>query len=331
MNKVKVAVIGLGSWGECHVEAYSSIPQIELVAICDQNEERLNEVGERYQIAGRYTDSDQLMSRDDIDLVSVVTYEENHLESTLQALNSGKHVLVEKPITTKKEEALQMFEAAQKNNRWVLPGHLLRFEPRYAEIFKSIQNGRVGKPQSMYFKRARTKGMFDIYHRSHTAYLSTVHDLDLAIWYTGSRVKTVKAYGKSVTGHESPDILWACLEFENGTIAFLHSNWMTPDAAGIEMNDSVEVIGENGTGQFENRGSGLEVWDRSGRQTPDLTIHNLLNGSASGALREQLNYICKSIRDGEKPTYISFEDAIHVVETANAIVESAASGKEIHL
>ncbi|MCQ6559226.1 Gfo/Idh/MocA family protein [Paenibacillus mendelii] len=331
MAKVKVAVIGLGSWGECHVEAYRSIPSVDVIAICDTREQQLKEVGDRYGIEGRYTDSRELLQRSDIDLVSVVTFEENHLASTLQALGSGMHVLVEKPVSTKLHEAEAMLESASRHKRHVVPGHLLRFDPRYAEIHRAIQTGQIGQPQSMYFKRARTKGMFEIYNRTHTAYLSTVHDLDLAIWYAASRVKTVKAIGNWVTGAESPDILWALLEFESGAVACFNSNWMTPDEAGIVMNDSIEVIGSQGTAQFDNRSSGLELWNQTGRQTPDLNIHRVMNGSTAGALRDQLQYLCECIGTGRDPVYTSFTDAIHGIEVANAIVQSAATGKDIVL
>ncbi|MFD0714457.1 Gfo/Idh/MocA family protein [Paenibacillus sp. GCM10027626] len=331
MSKVRVAVIGLGSWGECHVEAYRSLANVEIVAICDTREQKVQEIGERFSIAGRYTDSEDLLRRDDIDLVSVVTFEENHLPSTVQALSSGKHVLVEKPVTTKAEEARTMLEAAAQYKRHLIPGHLLRFEPRYAEIRRSIESGQIGQPQSMYFRRARTKEMFQTYNRTHTAFLSTVHDLDLAIWYAGCRIKTVKASGNWVTGAASPDILWALLEFENGAVACFNSNWMTPDSCGIVYNDSIEIIGTTGTAQFDNRGSGLEIWGGAGRQTPDLSVHRLLNGNAAGALHDQLQYVCACIAAGTAPVHTSFADALHGIEAANAIVQSAETGQQLQL
>jgi predicted dehydrogenase len=331
MDTIRVAVIGLGGWGQCHLEAYRSIPNVQIVAICDTREHILQEVGDRFQVHHRYSDSSELLSREDVDLVSVVTSEENRLQIVLQGLNAGKHILVEKPVSIQSEEAKLMLEAAVRNGRHVIPGHILRFEPRYAEIQSAIQRGDLGVPQSMYFKRARTKGMFATYSRTHSAYLSAVHDIDLALWYTESRVKSVRAYGKWVTGADTPDILWGCLEFHNGAIAFLHSNWMTPDEAGIVMNDGIEVIGSKGNAQFDNRGTGLELWDSEGRHTPDLYIHRVRSGYAEGALREQLQYICGCIATGTDPIHTSFTDAIHGIEIAEAIVRSAAEGKEIIL
>lgn len=329
MRKVRVGIIGLGSWGSCHLEAFSSMPQAEVVAVCDMNGDRAKELAVRYGVPHAYSDSDSLLNRDDIDLVSIVTFENDHFGPTIRTLESGKHVLVEKPVSTKLSEAVEMQKTAERNDRFIFAGHLLRFEPRYAEIYNAIQSDRIGAPESMFFKRSRTKKMFETYKRTHTVYELTVHDLDLAIWYAGSRVMKVKAYGKKVNDTVVPDILWSSLEFANGTIATLHSNWMTPQESGIIMNDAVEVIGGKGIAQFENSGSNLQLWDAAGRCSPDFFIHNTLNGSSFGALREQLTYICGCVSDGRKPEYTSFDDAVHGIAVAEAIIHSFESGQEV--
>ena len=331
MKTVKVGIIGLGSWGECHLEAFRSLPQAEVVAICDTRQDRLDELGDKYGVLHRHTQYEELLARPDIDLVSIVTYEKHHLEPALFALRSGKHVFVEKPVSTSLLEAEEMARTAAEYNRHIIPGHLLRFDPKYAAIHQSIQTGEIGNPISMHLKRSRQKSLYATYRRTHTVYELMVHDLDLAIWYSGSRVKTVRAYGRGESPAEAPEVLWACLEFANGCLAMLHSNWMTPDEAGIVMNDAVEIIGTNGTAQFENSGSNLQLWDATGRKSPDYFIHQAFQASSTGALRDQLSYICNCVASGNAPTYTSFADAVHGIEVAEAIVKSFESGQEILL
>ncbi|MDF2670374.1 MAG: dehydrogenase, partial [Paenibacillus sp.] len=79
MKKVRAAVIGLGSWGVCHLEAYLALPYVEVKAICDIREEAVIAAGERYGIQDLYTDPTVLLERDDIDVVSIVTSESEHL------------------------------------------------------------------------------------------------------------------------------------------------------------------------------------------------------------------------------------------------------------
>ncbi|MFX9574559.1 Gfo/Idh/MocA family oxidoreductase, partial [Acinetobacter baumannii] len=92
MNKLRVGVIGLGSWGMCHLEAFRCLPQVEIVAVCDNRPERQELAEQRFPQAAVYASYEELLSRDDLDLVSVVTYEKEHLAPTLAALASGKHV-----------------------------------------------------------------------------------------------------------------------------------------------------------------------------------------------------------------------------------------------
>ncbi|MDF2663797.1 MAG: dehydrogenase, partial [Paenibacillus sp.] len=71
MNKVRVGIIGLGSWGSCHLEAFHSMPQIEVVALCDRNEERVRQLAEQFSVPHAYSRSEELLERTDIDLVSI--------------------------------------------------------------------------------------------------------------------------------------------------------------------------------------------------------------------------------------------------------------------
>ncbi|MBO9605263.1 MAG: Gfo/Idh/MocA family oxidoreductase [Paenibacillaceae bacterium] len=333
MEKLKVGIIGLGDWGRCHLEAYRSLPQVEVVAVCDRNEARLAELAELHGVEGRYTDGDELLARDDIALVSVVTFEKDHLQPVLAALRAGKNVLVEKPVSTRLEEAREMQAAAETNGRQLFPGHLLRFDPRYAAVKRQLADGSggIGRPVSMYLKRSRTKTLFETYRRTHTVFELSVHDLDLAIWYAGARVKAVKAYDSYVTNDQSPDVLLSCLEFDNGVKAVLNSNWMVPQEAGLPIADSLEVIGEAGIASFDNAHGGLQLAVGGGRLNPDFTIHAVVDGRVSGMLREQLDYLTGCLLAGRPADRVSFADAVHGIEVAQAIVESCRTGAEIRL
>lgn len=333
MNNVSVGLIGLGIWGECHLQALLALPEAKVAAICDSNPERLARIGDRYGIAleRRYTDSSAMIARADIDLIHVVTFEKDHLAPTLEALRSGKHVLVEKPVSTDVREVREMEQAAKRYGRLLFPGHLLRFDPRYAELYRSVKDGDIGAPISMYMKRAREKSLFGIFQRTHTVYELMVHDIDLAIWYAGSRVEKVRAYGRSFSETGSPEVLWACLEFGNGMLAMLQSNWQTPDEARLAIADTFEIVGSQGVARFETSHGGPQIWNGSGRFTPDYHIHRETNGVVVGSLIEQLRYVCRCVSTGEDGRYASFPDAVHGIEVADAIVRSAASQVDIRL
>jgi predicted dehydrogenase len=331
IEKVRVALVGVGAWGQCHLEAYLSLPQVEVVALCDTRTDHLDSVADQFGIAERYDSADALWQRDDIDLVDVATAEAEHLAPVLGALNSGKHVLVEKPVSASVAEAQSMQQAAQDNNRYLMPGHILRFDPRYAEIRSSIQENRVGEVISIFSKRGRPKSQFKLYGRVHTAYVLMVHDIDLALWYAGSRVRSVRAYERSISGMSAPDLLWACLEFESGAIAVLQSSWLTPDQTHIEMADATEVIGSDGVLRVDTVADGFERWDETGRHPAGPHIHHRVAGRVVGALRDELGYLCDCIRNEEPPVYVPFADAIHGLEVIEAVVRSAQTGQDVQL
>src|SRR6202023_372625 len=100
------------------------------------------------------------------DAVSVVTTEDQHLEPVLSALEHGKHVFVEKPLATRLADAEKMLEAARQTDLILMPGHILRFETKYATVKEKLQSGRLGRIVSIYAKRNRPKWQGSIYKRT---------------------------------------------------------------------------------------------------------------------------------------------------------------------
>jgi len=114
MNQVQVGLIGAGAFGESHIVGYKSLPYANLAAVCDTNATRAQELAARYDIPKWYVDYTELLREIPLDAVSICTPEELHLAPALAAIGAGKHVLVEKPIATRVEDAKQMIEAPGK-------------------------------------------------------------------------------------------------------------------------------------------------------------------------------------------------------------------------
>lgn len=117
MGKIRVAVIGNGIIGEEHIRNYKEIPDCEIAAICDINEERLNYIGDKYDIKKRFTHIGKLLLEDNIDAVDVCLHNNLHAPVTNAVLNSGRHAYCEKPMAGSYADALSMYETAQKTGK----------------------------------------------------------------------------------------------------------------------------------------------------------------------------------------------------------------------
>jgi UDP-N-acetyl-2-amino-2-deoxyglucuronate dehydrogenase len=228
MKKVRVGVIGLGV-GERHVEAYNSLPDVEVKAICDIDPQRLKDVGDRHGVSLRYEDHRSITESDDIDAVSICTYDDVHAEQTISALRNGKHVMVEKPAVLKREEAEWLLTAHQESGRILTSNLILRTSPRFRELKQMVDQGRLGEIFYMegdYIHQILWKivegwrGQMDFYC---VLYGGGIHLIDLMRWIIGEEIVEVCGMSNKIltkgTSYAYDDTTVNLLRFEGGALA----------------------------------------------------------------------------------------------------------------
>jgi UDP-N-acetylglucosamine 3-dehydrogenase len=222
MNKLKVAVIGVGAMGESHARIYSDMDKIELVAVCDKDEKVAHEMAKKYN-AKPFTDYKEI---DGLDAVSICVPTKMHKDVALFFINQGINVIVEKPLADNTEEAKKLIVAAEENNIKLMVGHVERFNPVVAEIRKRLDNEELGKIYSISAFR-----FSPFPHRVIDVGITrdlAVHDIDIIVHLNRSKIKRIYAEtGQRIhTNHE--DMLNALLKFEDDTVAAINTNWLTP-------------------------------------------------------------------------------------------------------
>jgi predicted dehydrogenase len=210
-SQLRVGLIGCGAFGESHLAAFAAIPYARIAAVTDTAPDRARRAAERYGVPHIARDFQELVAMPDIDAVSVVTTEDQHLKPVLAALENGKHVFVEKPMAMSVEDAQQMVDAARKSGLNLMPGHLLRFEPRYATVKEKLTAGRLGRILSMYTRRNRPKWQGRIYKRTPLVLETAIHDIDTMLWYMGEKVKSVWGWQVSAETGAQPDLFCGVL------------------------------------------------------------------------------------------------------------------------
>jgi UDP-N-acetylglucosamine 3-dehydrogenase len=322
MDPVRVGLIGVGAFGESHLIAYRSLPYVRIAAICDVNATRVQEIAKRYGVARWYTDYREMLREVDLDAVSVTTPEDAHLAPVLAALQAGKHVLVEKPIATRLDEAEQMLAAARAAGCYLMPGHVLRFETRYALVKDQLTAGELGKLISISARRNRPKSLAKTYLRTHGVLGASIHDLDIILWYAGDRVKRVHSLQRNFGGHPHPDATWAWLEFEGGAVATVENMWMNPDQGGVGLNDAMQVTGTRGIAHIDMVNTGLSLWREGGYMQPDVSYEPRVRGEMFGALKEEIAYFARCVLEGRPPDVVTAEESVEALRVALAIIES---------
>ena len=144
---VRFAVIGSGKIGRSHMRGCIANHNSELVAICDPDVERIHETAEMYSIPEDrvYTDWKEMLKRDDIDAVIVATPDQVHAEQTVAALESGRHVLCEKPFALTREDCQAMIDAEKRTGKKIMVGQAGRYAPGFVKAHEIIESGMIGE------------------------------------------------------------------------------------------------------------------------------------------------------------------------------------------
>ncbi|MEX2261654.1 MAG: Gfo/Idh/MocA family oxidoreductase [Bryobacteraceae bacterium] len=329
MDKVSIGLIGCGLFGESHLQAFRAVRTAAISAVFDTDLERARRIADQFGIPKICRSLEEICALPDLQAIDVVTPEGCHLQPVTQAIASGKHVFVEKPLATNLEDCSRMIAAAEAAGRFLMVGHLLRFETKYAMLKDEVATGGLGRIVSMHARRNRLKTLLPRYGRTHPAIENSIHDIDLMLWYTGKRVERVRGYGRKATTERHPDTFWGILEFEGGAIGVVETIWLLPKAAGIILDDSFQLIGDEGVGNVCLIPGALTFWRESGAEVPDVSYDPRVAGAAKGALRDELAYFCDCVLDGEAPEVITAIEAKRAVRVALALVESAEAERDV--
>ncbi len=197
----------------------------DLVAICDTNEKRAREIGTKYGVPW-YTDLDKCLRVPGLEAVTVCTPTQTHLKVGLLAIEAGKNLLVEKPMTGEERAAEKLLKAATKAGVKLLVGFIERFNPGVKAVKKMLNEKTVGDVIIATGRRVARwpVRIGDVGVVKDTA----IHDIDAMRYLLDEEVSAVFAQTGSLRTHSYEDYAEIMLRFKGGTTGFLDANWLTP-------------------------------------------------------------------------------------------------------
>ena len=236
METIKLGIIGTGWTGGIRAKSCASNPLIKELHLAEINKERLSEVAKETSTTSTTTNWKELIQIDSLDAIIVsATPESTHFPMIKAALQAGKHVFVEKPISTTIEEADEVIDLAKSKNLKFTVGYSQRFKPRFAYVNKVLKENMAGEPVTCLVSRNVTRELGSkITGRSKLspAAMEATHDLDFLLWSLQPR-KPVRVYSQTSgklfrEKSETPDHQWIMVTMDDGTTITVGAGWILP-------------------------------------------------------------------------------------------------------
>jgi len=286
----------------------------------------------QFEVPNTHTDYKEMLADPDLDSVSITTMWDQHKDPAIAALEAGKHVFLEKPMASTVEDCDAIVAAAKASGAMFLVGHICRFNPRYAAAKAEIASGKIGKIISMYARRNLPAWVgASVLDKIGPIIGDGVHDTDLMLWFSESKVVSSYAQTVQIRDHANPDLGQVMYRLENGASCILESVWCLPDTTPFQIDERLEVIGTEGSISIQDTHPNLMVVDKEGTRCPDTTYWPEIHGQASGALRDELAYFANCVITGEAPSVITPEESRAAVQACLAAEESARTGQVVTL
>ncbi len=341
-KRIRVGLVGAGwpSWQ--HMKGYKKLEDVEVAALSDINEERLNQVADEYAVPKRYVSYEEMLKKENLDAVSVCTPNSLHAPVAIAVMEAGANVLCEKPMAATLEQARNMLKVRDKTGAVFMMGYMRRFGAEPQLLKRYIAEGRLGE---VYFGRTWTRrrrgipgmgGWFTQKKLSGGGVLIDmgVHLLDLTLWLMGypDVAEVVGVAGSKFGVHgeggwgnpqRQPDgsVLFdvddyanAIVKFRNGASLLFHGSW----AAHIEHDEH-----------------SLELWgDKAGAKLNPLKVFTVEDGVVQdlvpqtrdvNAFEKETQHFVECVRTGAQPMCTG-EEGVKTLEVIEGIYRSSGKG-----
>lgn len=254
MRQIQVGVIGTGWCGGIRAVAASKSAYVSAVHLAEIRDERLAEMASQTAAIKAVTDYQELLATDEIDAIIVsATPETTHYPIALEALQSGKHVLLEKPIALTLEEADRLIHEAESRDLKFTIGYSQRFNVKQALAKRSLREGTLGRPVSALVSRHITRSLGNKIGgriKLSPAAMEATHDIDFVLWCL-EPARPVRVYAQAVERlmkpiHDVADYMSMVITMDDGTVATIGAGWVLPPGYPNYSTTTIELIGTEG-------------------------------------------------------------------------------------
>ncbi len=335
---IGVGIVGTGPWGLNHVRVIDLDANAEVRVICDIDEVALGQAGNLVPAARKTPSFESLLKDPTVDAVVVATPSICHASMASQAIDAGKHVLVEKPIAFSAAEVARIKRQAEEKEVVVMVGHLMLFHPALLKLRDLVASGELGTVHYIYSSRLN---LGRLRRDENVLWSFAPHDFSMIYYLLGETPATMICRGQSYLQPGIEDVVFVNMLFDRGVMANVHLSWLDPNKT-----RRITIVGSKKMAVFDDVAAeklrvydkGFDVGVHAGafssyeefliRRQGDIHIPHL-------HMREPLVLECEHflncIRDGEKP-----RANLDFAHTITSMIEAAGDslrngGQETHI
>lgn len=333
---VNLGVLGCGQWGLNHVRVFSSLPKARVVVACDPNEERLQIVRQLYPHVTVTTDVGRVLQDESVQAVVVASPSATHVQVAKEALQCGKDVLCEKPLTTSVADGEELVQLARSSGRLLMVGHVFVFNPAVRKLQEFVTGGVLGR---LYYLNARRTNLGPIRTDVDATWDLASHDLSIFDYLLGGAMPVrVSATGGAFLNPERVDVGFVSLVYPGHIVASIQVSWLDP-----QKRREITVVGAEKMAIFNDVAPEAPLWlyDKGASLSPspytsfeqfralpwerDTTAPHI---PLVEPLREQAVHFLQCLEDRRTPQ-TDGENGLRIVRILEAISRSMAQGGQL--
>ena len=337
---INVGVIGTGWCGGIRAETCAKSPFVNDLHIAEIKQARLKEVTALANPVTATTDYRLLLENPTIDAVMIsTTPEPTHYPIAKESLEAGKHVLLEKPIALELREADELIRLARSKDLVFTIGYSQRFNPKFAYVKRSIEDGTIGDPVSALVSRHITRNLGKKIGgrvKLSPAAMEATHDIDFVLWCLAPR-KPVKVYAQEVRKimgpqYNVPDCVWIVVTMDDGSAFTIGAGWVLPPAYPNFSSTWIEVVGTEGALMVDDTHRDVYVTTmQGGIQFPISTMPGESVGHVyAGPMAAETVHFLECVTLGRQPI-VTPEHAKMVMQVYQAADLSAETGHPVEI
>jgi len=331
----KFGIIGTGIMGKAGGRILQLVEGVEVTALADISEPMLKEAATEFNLSATHKNYQDMLEKEDLDAVYIATPDQYHRDACVDAMLAGCHVLVEKPMTTKQEDAEDIYKVVQKtgkkfqvnfNHRWLAPYHKVR---------SMIEEGQLGDPIIGFARKNNpisvpTRMLASWAKNSSPAWFMNSHDIDLMVWWFDANPTEVYARGikrvLKARGMDTYDGIQSLVTFEDGQFATFESAWIYPETSPYMPDSFMEVIGTKGTTHINRKDEAIDAILEEKFTCPRTFLNYKVFDEWVGAMPSSVKSFVTACKNDTEPV-VNAKEGLRSTAILDAIHRSLESGK----